>query len=447
MTTPSKQPVVLRTAAVWGTTVLAVRDLRAGQSLEVGDEAPAIVTAPLGVSISKAPIRAVGKGWELDASGATGGLLSVRGRSEDPAALGLSGAPIPIVSGDHGILQYGSLSVFFQFTHTAPRIRARRRIDWLLVTALFFSLVSVGGGLFLLRALTTPRALDKPVELTSPEELAVQFLMDEPARPLAGAGDGPDKGGETPAKERKQESGGGKKAKASEGAAGHRAAEKADATSGNLGAMSQVLASDVGAEVQKTLGSIASVAEALGGLRADKVVLGRSTALGFRGTGAGGGGEEDGVAFGSGTLDTGLTGAQGNGAGGPGGRGRGGPGTGGAGESAGTTEKRLTTGTETKPGQGLTPAQIQRVVMSRYGAFRACYESAVAREPGLQGGVTVSWMITPGGTVSGARIASSSLNNARVEGCILRQFSRLHFPTADKPTGASYPFIFKPGKN
>jgi TonB family protein len=99
-----------------------------------------------------------------------------------------------------------------------------------------------------------------------------------------------------------------------------------------------------------------------------------------------------------------------------------------------------------KAGQGLTPEQIRRVVMSRYGAFRACYESAAARDPSLQGGVTISWSVTPGGSVAGASIASSSLGNARVEGCILRQIRRLRFPTADKATNAAFPFVFKPGK-
>ena len=41
-------------------------------------------------------------------------------------------------------------------------------------------------------------------------------------------------------------------------------------------------------------------------------------------------------------------------------------------------------------GQGLTAAQIQRIVLSRSGAFRACYESAASRNPNLKGGVTVS---------------------------------------------------------
>jgi TonB family protein len=95
----------------------------------------------------------------------------------------------------------------------------------------------------------------------------------------------------------------------------------------------------------------------------------------------------------------------------------------------------------------LSPAQIQRVVYSRMGAFRACYEAAASRDPKLKGTVTVSWRITPGGAVTGAVIGGSSLGNARVEGCVLRQVKRLRFPAADKGTSASFPFAFRPAKN
>jgi TonB family protein len=78
------------------------------------------------------------------------------------------------------------------------------------------------------------------------------------------------------------------------------------------------------------------------------------------------------------------------------------------------------------------------------GAFRACYEAAAGQNPNLRGGVTVSFSITPGGTVGAASITHSSLQNARVEGCLLRQFRRLKFPTADLPTNAQYPFVFNP---
>ena len=85
------------------------------------------------------------------------------------------------------------------------------------------------------------------------------------------------------------------------------------------------------------------------------------------------------------------------------------------------------------------------VVRAREGAFRACYESAAARDPKLQGGVTVNFTVAPSGSVN-ARIASSTLGNPRVESCVLRMFNRLHFPTADKPTSANWPLVFRPGR-
>jgi TonB family protein len=220
--------------------------------------------------------------------------------------------------------------------------------------------------------------------------------------------------------------------------------------------MAEVLSSEVGEEVAKTLGTISSVADALGGLRSDQIVLGRGSGTGLKGSGPGGGGDGEGVPFGSGTLDTGWGpgkgGGYGKGKGGPGGRGLGGRGLGGegdgdgAGSGDGGGERTVKGGDAPKAGQGLSPAQIQRVVYSRMGAFRACYESAAARDPKLKGTVSVSWRITPGGSVTGASIGGSSLGNARVEGCVLRQVKRLKFPVADKGTAATFPFAFRPSK-
>ena len=176
----------------------------------------------------------------------------------------------------------------------------------------------------------------------------------------------------------------------------------------------------------------------------------------MRGSGnAGGGTEEGGVPFGSGTLDTGWGagrgGGFGSGSGGPGARGLGGPGRGGPGggegEGTGDGEKKIAGGGAAKAGQGLTPEQIRRVVLSRQGAFQACYELALSKDPSAKGGVTVAFSVSPGGSVASASVASSSLGNARVEGCMLRTFNRLKFPVADKATNAAFPFVFKGGAN
>ena len=453
-----RTPVILRTAAAWGTTVLGVRALWAGQGFLLGDRKDAVVAKPDNTMIADYPIRAVAAGWELDARGATGGEVYLRGRRENPAALAATGAPIPIVAGDYGVLQYGNFSVFFQFTDAPPPIKTSRRIDAGLILAFVFAVIAVCGALLLLWAITTPRGIPKPLELTSSADLLAQMNMkpeDIIEQPKAGE---KDKGSGVPdpgAKDKKPQ-GGGKKIKGAEGKLGKQGPEKETKQTGDpaagLGGMAEALSSEVGDEVKKTLGTISSVADALGGLRSDSIVLGQGSGTGLRGAGAAGGGtEEGGVPFGSGTLDTGWGpgrgGGFGSGSGGPGGRGLGGPGKGGLGggegEGTGDGEKKIAGGGASKPGQGLTPEQIRRVVLSRQGAFQACYELALAKDPDAKGGVTIAFSVTPGGSVASASVATSSLGNPRVEGCMLRQFNRLKFPTADKATGASFPFMFK----
>ena len=450
--------LILRTAAVWGTTVMALRDLSLGNSFELGEGPDAALPKPDNGPMSDMPIRAVGGGWELDARGATGGVLYMRGRKEDPAQLAEIGAPIPILPGDYGLLQYGRFSVFFQFAHASPRLATRRSIDWALIFAFVFAVIAVGGALALIWSITTPEPIPKPLELTSTEELAKQLNIEvEPPEPPKVGQDEKGQGIKDAGAKDKKEQGGGKKNKDEEGKLGRQGDRDHTQQTGEiahgLGGMAEALSSDVGQEVQKTLGTISSVAEALGGLRSNQIVLGQGTGTGLRGGGSGGGGDTDGVPFGAGTLDTGWGagrgGGFGSGAGGPGGKGTGGPGAGGdgTGKGAGTGEHKVTGKDAPRAGQGLSENQVARVVMSRLGAFRACYESALAADPTMRGTVGVTWSITPGGTVSAANIGRSSLNNARVEGCVLRLVRRLQFPTADKPTGpVSWPFIFNPTK-
>jgi hypothetical protein len=458
----STHQIGLRTATVWGTTVMATRVLASGQSLMIGDGEGALGPKPDGTNIADHPIRAVGQGFELDARGATGGELSLRGRRENPADLGQSGAPIPIVPGDHGLIQYGSFSVFFQFTEAPAPIQKRARIGWSFVLSFIFSCVAVGGGLALIWAITTPPGIPKPLELTSQNELATRFNVnpEDLTAPVPEPSPDADKGSgiKDPGAKDKKEQGGGKKAANAEGKLGKNGTEKKTEEVGEidrgLGGMAEVLSSDVGEEVKKTLNTISSVADALGGLRSDNVVLGQGSGLGLRGGGPGGGGD-DGVPFGSGTLETGWGpgkgGGYGTGSGGPGGRGLGGNGRGGLGDGDGTGsgeggERKVAGKDAPRAGQGLSAEQIRRVVVSRMGAFQACYEIALGREPNLKGSVGVSFSISPGGSVSGVSIGNSSLQNPRVEGCITRQFARLRFPTADKPTNSAFPFVFRPSK-
>jgi hypothetical protein len=440
---------------VWGTYVVASRELARGEALAIGDAPGALIAKPDQSSIADLPIRAVGNGWELDARGVTGGALYLRGRHEDPVALARGGAPIPIVRGDHGLLQYEGLSLFFQYAEASPRPARTVRFDLPLVLAFVFAVVTFGGLLLVLYLLFPTLDLPKPLELTSPDELKVRYHYREPPpsptkSSEGGGGEEGAKGAKDSRPKDKPTGGGAKRAPTSSKPSSVSPSDSREPTK-SLSAMTDVMAGDVGKEIHDTLGTINSVAQALGGLDSANLVLSGQTGRALKSSG-GDGGQGQGVLFGSGTLDTGYgsgtgSGGRGRGAGGTGlGSGRGNGNGNGNGNGSGLGGERGLKGADAaRPGEGLSGAQIQRVVMARTGAYRACYESAAARDPSLRGNVTVVFTIAPDGSVSSASIGSSSLSNPRVEGCVLRQFKRLTFPKADKGTNANYPLVFNPG--
>jgi hypothetical protein len=470
---------VLRVAAVWGTTIVGVKLLAIGEDCVLGDGRGALVPMPEGLAAATAPLRAVSSGWELDARGAVNGTLTLRGRDEDVAGLAQSGAPVPVVPGDHGLIQYGAFSVFFQYTTPAPPLTKREsrwrapfalalrflRTDPLTVLSLFSSMVFHLGLIGLLVINWTPPPYQLPAELVSPDDYAERFGLKrilpemDPASASKKDDGGGGKGIKDPGAKDPRKQGGGQKVAGKEGKAGLSGKEDHSELPGDIkptthyGGLSEALA-DTGTEIKKTLNQIQSVADALGGLNSSNVVLGSGPGTGLRGAGSGGGGNGAGVMFGSGTLETGWGpgsgGGFGSGTGGAGGRGTGGFGGGGSGNGtgggtgngAGPGEHGLTgSGAGTAHG-GLNAEQIRRVVMAHRGALQACYEIEAQKDPTLRGGVTASWTIDAAGAVTSANLASSTIHNARVEGCVLRQVRAWRFPSSDGTSQATYPFSF-----
>jgi len=449
---------VLRVAAAWGTTVLSVKHLLAGESFMLGDGPDASMVMPDGLFASRIPVRAIGSGWELDAQGVSNGLLRLRGREEDPTRIAV--APVPLMPGDWGLLQYGPFSLFFQFTQAPPPLSQKRRRDLLVGLAIASSVVLHVGLFALVRSLTTPPLIPKPVELSNPDEIAARFgversFIEERPEPAPGTDKSGGTGVKDPGAKDTKKQGGGKKMAEAEGKLGKNGKEDHTELQGEirngLGGVSDVLAGETGDEIKHTLGTISSVAAALGGLNSQNIVLGMGTGTGLKGTGPGGGGVGPGVPFGSGTLNTGWGvgngGGFGRGAGGPGGPGRGGTGLGGtgsgAGSGAGTGERQVAVSSGAGTGSGgLTQEQIRRVVMAHVGALLACYESEAQRNPNLKGGLSVAWQIAPEGNVTGASLASSTLGNPRVEGCVVRQVKAWRFPSSAKASDVSWPFKF-----
>lgn len=468
-TSSAANPNALRVAVVWGTTVVALRTLDRGESFTVGDSVECDLPRPEGVEIAPQPVRAAAGGWELDARGCLGGLLTLRGRPEDPGAIARTNAAVAIMPGDFGLIQYGQISLFFQYTSKPIKMGTFRGPELLVMLAGLCSAILHVGGIGLLSTLSTPLPIPKPPELESAEELASRFKLkraelETPPPSAPGEDKGGGSGVKDPGAQDKKDQGGGRKIKGDEGKFGMN--KSADHTSlpgeikptTHYGGLSEVLEGDTGKEIQNTLKSISTVSAALSGLNSKDLVLGGGSGTGLKGAGSGGGGNGAGVAFGSGLLDTGFGagtgGGYGAGGGGPGGRGNGGNGRGGTGGGTGTGngpgsgpgESKVAAGAGGTTKGGLSQEQIRRVVLAHVGAMRACYETEAQRNPGLKGGVTLGWSIDAAGNVSNASVVRSTLGSPRVEGCLLRQVQRWKFPTADLPsTVGDYPFKFGVG--
>jgi outer membrane biosynthesis protein TonB len=94
---------------------------------------------------------------------------------------------------------------------------------------------------------------------------------------------------------------------------------------------------------------------------------------------------------------------------------------------------------------GLGKSEIDRVVRSRAGVFRACYQRELNRSPGIGGKMIIHFVIGGDGVVKSANGVGGSLRNGAVESCVTSNIMRLRFPA--KPPGGivNYPFVFSPG--
>jgi uncharacterized protein YfaS (alpha-2-macroglobulin family) len=96
----------------------------------------------------------------------------------------------------------------------------------------------------------------------------------------------------------------------------------------------------------------------------------------------------------------------------------------------------------------LDKSLIDRDIKRNLNAIRYCYEVELRRNPSLAGNLVVRFTIAPDGSVSDARIKSSTIGSAPVEACVVERFRKLTF-TEPKGGGVvivSYPFLFAPGE-
>lgn len=241
-------PTALSTAIVWGTTVVALRHLAPGESLEIGDGPPALAPRPLGAEMPGCPIRSGARGWELDARGATGGLASIGGVELDPSELPQDGREILLSANDWGLVEFGSIAVFFQLSRAAPPLSSRRRADWGLLWAFLFSATATLGGLALLRGITSPSEVERPFELTPRPELFRLFHVS--ARPSGLAG----QGGKNPSRPQPEPAGPRKPAFGPQSRGTDDAARREPA----VGSIGDLLGAEAGDQLRRALAAIPS---------------------------------------------------------------------------------------------------------------------------------------------------------------------------------------------
>jgi hypothetical protein len=91
----------------------------------------------------------------------------------------------------------------------------------------------------------------------------------------------------------------------------------------------------------------------------------------------------------------------------------------------------------------LPPEVIQRIVRANYGKLRTCYEQGLARDPKLQGRVSVRFVIDREGKVSNVGNGGSDLRDDKVTSCVTKTFYGMHFPQPESGiVTVVYPIMF-----
>jgi TonB family protein len=90
---------------------------------------------------------------------------------------------------------------------------------------------------------------------------------------------------------------------------------------------------------------------------------------------------------------------------------------------------------------------IRRIVRAHINEIRYCYNQGLAKDPALEGRVSIQFTIGPDGKVAVAVVQESTLSDAEVGQCMAKAVKRWTFP---KPDGGgnvvvTYPFVLEPG--
>jgi len=453
----------------WGSTILFVRHLDAGENFTIGESSAAdhvdfeLAAQELGTLTARLVEVQSGTPHVLVPQAAK---LSVK-RASEPYALPSHAASVALLPGTVVELELGQLK--FRIANvpagkTTPRAglaSAERSV----LAAFGFSFAAaaalIGSFAFWMPAmgLTDDEGLDNDRLV-----LMKQYLSASATRELDEQKSNTDEAGS-------KESAAGKPAEAAagrEGAMGklntpisnHRAAVRGDNPEVQL-SHSQMIAAAKSFGMIELLGTLSTSADggspfirdpalghdgfdADGGMFGDPGESGGFGGLRLSGTDNGGGGHGVGVGIGGIGDSIGLTGL-GNCRGANCGDGRFAHGAGIGGPGHASKAPSIRPGVGTVNGH-LPPEVVQRIVRQNYGRFRQCYENGLRTNPNLTGRVTARFVIGREGSVANVQNGGSDIPDSGVVSCVVSAFYGLSFPTPEAGiVTVSYPIMFSPG--
>ena len=486
----------------WRGLILDVRHFVGDSEVKVGDTTAADFAIPaILASRTHVLVSSSGGAHQLHVDPKMRGVLQRNGRLESVAGLGT--APVAFGPSQFAKISAGEVDFYLAFTSAPPRLRpgSGRRRDAILFRTLGVSMLCTWALFFSLTRMSVPQQIEAEqlperiaTILYQPEKYSAPRVRDTskpaPAEPAApkkpeepkvtkiDLKPNPENANKPVPKEMNvtQPSAGGPKqtraedrAKEGEGARAKGAEGRRGSRNAAPGKTAQDLAKRPSPNGGEGIGGGgASEAPGIGNVdlmkgATDKIqdILGNSAARlgkdgsklqgfgGFTSRGTGGQALSGSGQGGGGNADT-LAGGLGNkGMGG----GRVGTGLGAAGDGTGIIGGKTrvvirTGGPEEAVVMGAIDASaIEAALLAHKDEFRLCYEREInAENPKLAGRVGTSFVIGAQGRVTQAGVASTTLNNANAERCILNVIRRIDFPI---PRGGglvqvTYPFKFSP---
>ncbi len=92
--------------------------------------------------------------------------------------------------------------------------------------------------------------------------------------------------------------------------------------------------------------------------------------------------------------------------------------------------------------------QIQQVMAANRDKVRACYDAALAQNPGIKGALVVDFLIDPNGKVKQAEVnwSESDLHIPELDTCAVDAVRAIQFPASSRglESKVTYPFNFNP---